>query len=132
MERLPAHIGQGQAGSGSLAPATPHGRPEPSGDDELPPAAKRLRTAMREGRDTPSPAPSSAPRTMNRLHAWATGNIAATAAEEAAAAAAAAAGNQGAPSDEEKVAGEQEVEQWFSEEDSSSPNVAGNDEDKTQ
>jgi len=49
-----AHIGQGQEGSGSLAPATPHGRPEPSGDDELPPAAKRLSTAMREGRDTPS------------------------------------------------------------------------------
>jgi hypothetical protein len=70
---------------------------------------------------------------MNRLHAWAMGNIAVTAAEDAsAAAAAAAAGNQGAPGDEEKVAGEQEVEQWFSEEVSSSPSDADNDEDKTQ
>jgi hypothetical protein len=60
------------------------------------------------------------------------GNIAATAAEDAAAAAATAAGNRGAPSDEEKAAGDQGVEQWFSEEYSSSPNDADNDEDKTQ
>jgi hypothetical protein len=103
----PAHIGGGEEGRGSLAPTVPHARPEPSGDDEVPPAAKRLSAAQLTFRDSPS----SAPRTMNRLHAWAMGNIAANAAADAAAA-----GNQRAPPVEEKTAGD-EVEQWFSNDD---------------
>jgi hypothetical protein len=101
-----ARTGEGQTGSGPLAPLALHARPEP---DESLPGAKRLST-VEQARGN---APNSEPRTMNRLHAWAMGNIAATAAEDAAAAAAAA-GSPGNPREEAKADGVQGVEQWFS------------------